>query len=205
MYKESDHFIRFESQIEEFFDTLERRIDYAAKVTVKHDIKMKRKHLYGWDFNDLTRRQYSILHRMAQRFWEIIWPGKEFACTRRAKLPRREHYLASSSDDIKNITIINRERSLKLCTGLISINSCIHWHAIDKTFNLCKCHEVDRVGHSDFVQTLLPSRFRSRGKPERIILELSDNSAVTSGHNYNSVCPCNDERVLAEGYHPLFE
>lgn len=228
IYKESDHFIRFEDRIEEFFDILERLIDYEIKTTVQNESKIKRKHLYGWDFNDLARRQYPIHPRVAQiqpagkgwidfiksiqavtlfgrQYGEIIWPGKEFACARWAKLPKGEYYLATSSYDIKNIMRLNRERSLKLGTNPIQLNSTTHWHVTDKVFDLCRCHEVDKAGHSDCVQTLLPSRFRNRCKPGRISLVLRDNSAVIFGHNSNSKWRWNDEGAPAEGYHPLLE
>ncbi|KAK6526081.1 hypothetical protein TWF281_011119 [Arthrobotrys megalospora] len=160
-----------------------------------------REHLEGWDFNDLAAGEDPIYPRVAtfrkpsggwvdftraihavslfgRGFGEIIQP-EVTSCTRWAKLPTGEYYLAAAVDDLKEIMKKNGDQysnPMRLTDDLI-------WHTPKAIFEKCKCRKKKRKGrHSDFIQVPLPTRL-CNFLPNKGPILLNNSGAVVFGNS----------------------
>lgn len=205
IYPEKNDYIRFEDQVDHFYDILEKIIDHQVDVAGQNGVKLKfrtRKHLEGWDFKDLVTDQDPLYSRVAtlqamgkgwvdftrainaitlfgRGFGEVIQPADNSdSCPHWAKLPIGKCYLAACVSDLKEIMDVDGDQKanpMKLSDNMI-------WYNPDKIFESCQCNEKIQRKHCDRVQVLLPSMLRSI-LPKVNPVRLEDRGAVVFGQN----------------------
>lgn len=127
IYQEKEDYIRLENRLEEFFNTLEKIINYQADLRRGLNARFKvRKHLEGWDYNDLAKQRDSIRPRVGtiqsagkgwidftraidaitlfgRGFGEVMQPAQNILYSHWATLPKGKYYVAASGYDLKKI------------------------------------------------------------------------------------------------------
>jgi hypothetical protein len=162
MYPEKDGFLRFEDQVEQLYDALDKMIDHQISLAGRHGVNLKlraRKHLEGWDFKDLATDRDPLYPRVAtipaigkgwvdftrtihaitlfgRGFGDLIRPTSPGElCSYWARLPRQKYYLGACVSDLKEIMELDGDAHsspIKLCDD-------IFWHNPDITFEACQC------------------------------------------------------------------
>ncbi|KAK6502518.1 hypothetical protein TWF506_003099 [Arthrobotrys conoides] len=204
IYPRTVGYFRVENRLDELFDTLEKIIEHQISITRQDAACLNSKrqeYLEGWDFNDLATSQDPIHPRVARfqkasggwvdftrtihavalfgrGFGEIIQPESTTSlCSRWARLPKEEYYLAAAVDDLKEIMKKNGDQY----TNPMRLTDDIFWQT--PTFRKCKCRKKKRGGkHSDFVQTPLPARLCNI-LPNKDPIHLDDGGAVIFGQS----------------------
>ncbi|RYP32296.1 hypothetical protein DL767_005271 [Monosporascus sp. MG133] len=223
IYPEKEDYVRVKNRVEDLLDILEKIIDYQFLAASQSGVNLKfraRKHLEGWDFNDLAKPSDPIHPRVAtlqtpgkswvdftravhavtlfgRGFGELIQPADTVSCAHWAKLPKGKYYLAACVYDLQKIMDRNGDQEanpMKLSDNII-------WHNPDKIFEPCQCTEKLQEEHSDFVQVLLPSGFRG-DLPKRDPLRLTGRGAVIFGDNMNFKWYWKDTGHPEEGISP---
>lgn len=204
IYLEKEGYLRLEDRIEELYDTLEKIMDYEVSIATQISVNSSRtrKHLEGWDFNDLATSRDIFYPRVAtlatigkgwvdftraihaitlfgRRFGEVIQPISTSSCTKWTKLPKGMYYLAASIQDLKEIMDMDGDSE----ASPIVLTHNIIWHNPD-AFGTCQCEVEGQEEHSDLVQVLLPSSFKTDMLSNHHV-PLKARGAVIFGHNEN--------------------
>jgi hypothetical protein len=201
----------FENLVEQKWSVLELLIESHKQPAILHGINLKlrfRKHLEGWDFEDLAGesdpeprvatlkavgygwvefvRSIQAITLFGSGFGDIIMPSKdERICPQWSQLPNGEYHLAASMFDMNNIMSRCRKthnKGIEVVRGLL-------WHSPTDPFIRCKCQRQANSGaspesltkHHNPVQALFPKRsmlYPRPRKPEN----LSNSGAVIFGH-----------------------
>lgn len=201
----------FENLVEQKHTALEFLIESHRQFASMNGINMKfriRKHLEGWDFEDLAGENDPELRVATLKavgygwadfihsikaitlfgcgFGDIIVPSKaEKLCPQWSQLPKGQYNLAASMFDLNNIVKrfgqTHHER-IEVVHGLL-------WHSPTNPFAPCHCHshKDSRDSHEPYiehhspVQVLFPkivSRISRARKPE----DLNNSGAIIFGH-----------------------
>jgi nucleoside phosphorylase len=207
VYQEKDDYIRFENQVEHFYDLLEKIIDHQYDAVQKRGLNysnIPRAYLEGWDFHELaveadpvhprvailesigkswvdfTRSIYAVT-LFGHGFGEIIKPTAG-TCWQWARLPKGRYYLSACMSDLKDIMKTRGDPDsipMKLVDNIL-------WHNTDSSFVPCKCKGEDGETHSDFAQVLLPSsmaREMLQNMSRTADADLNNGGAVIFGQN----------------------
>jgi nucleoside phosphorylase len=176
IYSEDEGNVRFKDYVEDFYDLLEKMIDYQFKaVGTGHDAsRIPRSLLEGWDFNDLTTGRDPVYPRQAllhqdglswvdftrsvhaitlfgRGFGEIIQPAR-VSCSSWTKLPQGRSYLAAGVTDLHNIM----ESDGDPYSTPVKLTHDVLWYTTDEKFAQCRC-KTDATP-CDLAHILLPSR-----------------------------------------------
>lgn len=176
IYSEDEGHIRFKDYIEDFYDLLEKMVDYQFKAvgTGHAACNVPRSLLEGWDFNDLTTGRDPIYPRQAllhqdglswvdftrslhaitlfgRGFGEVIQPAT-VSCSAWTKLPKGRSYLAAGVTDLHNIM----ESEGDPYSMPVKLTHDILWYTADEKFFQCRC-KIDGTP-CDLAQVLLPFR-----------------------------------------------
>ena len=203
LYPDKDDFLYLVNQLEKYCDILERLIQHQIDLASQSGIDVKprlRKHLEGWDFNDIAAEEDPFRMRVAtikplgkgwvdfirdieavtllgRGFGEILRrPVSSDPCERWITLPSHEYYLAACASDLKKIMIRHGNPSS------MNISKSIAWHHPENISETCRCKGDRQAEHTDRVQLLLPQKFRNR-LPSGNPFLLEDDVAVIFGHN----------------------
>lgn len=189
--------------VEEKYYYLEQIMDFQDHVGGQNGIKIKckvRKHLEGWDFNELISghdptpkvvtldrygwgwvdfvRSIEAITFVGRGFGELIRPIEfDGICPGWQVLPRGKHYLAATVYDLKEIIRTVKfggslQHPIKPARGLL-------WHAPEDMVAPCPCHS-GHSHHHDPVQTFYPTAAK-RMFPIRGPRELPPAGAVIFG------------------------
>jgi hypothetical protein len=201
----------FENLVEQKWSVLELLIESHKQPATLNGINLKlrvRKHLEGWDFEDLAGesdpeprvatlkavgygwvdfvRSIKAITLFGCGFGDIIMPSKdERICPQWSQLPKGEYHLAASMFDMNNIMSRSRkthDKSIEVVHGLL-------WHSPTDPFIRCNCQRHENSGaspepptkHHNPVQALFPKRsilYPRPRKPEN----LNNSGAVIFGH-----------------------
>ncbi|KAL6819261.1 hypothetical protein V8C40DRAFT_281571 [Trichoderma camerunense] len=161
IYKEKESFYRFQDLVDDLYSNLEKMVAYQANATNKDGVSLKcrvRKHLDGWEFDDIIRNndchpRVATLEAMGQgwvnlitdigavvllgnNFGEIIQPSNtEATCDRWSQMPEGRYYLGACVSD--------------LTTGIAQISLSAHATAPSKLLLiipiLCKNYENQKI------------------------------------------------------------
>ncbi|EAW09016.1 Pfs domain protein [Aspergillus clavatus NRRL 1] len=206
VYQEKDDYIRFENQVERFYDLLEKIIDHqqdAVENSRRQGTTVPRAYLEGWDFHELAaevdpvRARVAILDSIGKSwvdftrslnavtlcgrgFGDIIKPTE--GCSQWARLPKGRYYLAACMSDLKSIMDKQGDPDsipMKLVDDIL-------WYNNDSSFVPCRCNGEDDQPHSDFAQVLLPSTMaRDMLQDMSRAADLNNGGAVIFGQNRN--------------------
>ncbi|KAF7157796.1 hypothetical protein CNMCM6106_003925 [Aspergillus hiratsukae] len=205
VYQEKDDYIRFENQVEHFYDLLEKVIDHQYDAVQRRDLdysNIPRAYLEGWDFHELAAEvdpvhpRVAILESMGKSwvdlarsihavtlfgrgFGEIIKPTVG-TCWQWARLPKGRYYVSACMSDLKDIMNTRGDPDsipMKLVDNIL-------WHNSDSSFVPCRCKGEDGETHSDFAQVLLPSSMaREMLQNMSRTADLNNGGAVIFGQN----------------------
>lgn len=205
VYPEREDYIRFEDQVEHFYDLLEKVIDHQQNVVGKDGFNCRdvpRKYLEGWDFHEMATEGDPIYPRVAvldtmgkswvdftrsihavtlfgRGFGEIIKP-RNGPCFHWAKLPKGKYYLAACMSDLKDIT----EKLGDPYSVPMKLANNIFWHYSNRAFDQCQCKDDQDETHSDLAQVLLPSSMcRNLLQGMSCMSDLENEGAVIFGYN----------------------
>lgn len=171
----------FKSQIDYFFNLLERLIDYQADITGDGGIKLQsqpRRFLEGWDFEDLATECPTLYPRVAtleaagkgwvdfirgihavtlfgRGFGDIFRPTGTNLCKHWARLPKQKYYIASCLSDLGRLVKQAGNRN----DGHVRLTDDVICHTPTSVFTSCQCGDGDALeqDHCEPVQTLFPS------------------------------------------------
>ncbi|GAB1195455.1 hypothetical protein APSETT444_004714 [Aspergillus pseudonomiae] len=199
VYEEKDHFVYFEDRVEDFYDFLEKIIDYQARADYS---QVPRSWLEGWDFTDLAKERPLFYPRRAiidpegrswvdfsrsihtaillgRNFGDIIQPVGQ-PCPEWASLPVGRSYLAASVPDLENI--------VRACGDLYAspmrLTNDLLWYIPQTVFSKCQCLQLRNGNHSDLAQIILPERI-ARGLAMECSTYPGDSGGIVFGFNTN--------------------
>lgn len=199
VYEEKGSFIYFEDRVDDFYDLLEKIIDYQSRANYT---QVLRSWLEGWDFTDLAMERPLFYPRRAiidpegrswvdfarsihavtllgRNFGEIIQPAGQL-CPQWASLPEGKSYLAASVPDLETIM---RACGDPYATPMRLTNDLL-WYTPETTFTECQCLRLSNGTHSDLAQIILPEKI-ARGLPGECSTFPYDSGAIVFGHNTN--------------------
>jgi hypothetical protein len=202
----------FEDLVEEFYECLEKLIDFQNKAAGHNGVRIKatlREHLEGWDFTDIAHghdahprvatlnvkgwgwvnfvRSINAIVLLGRGFGDLIRPRTPSdICSNWQTLPSGHSYLAATVSDLNNITKLHGNRWIKppqLVQGLV-------WHSPIAPFTTCPCQASSKISQSNKttsrhacpVQVLSPPGFR-KAETFASVSALPNESAVIFGHN----------------------
>ncbi|KAE8400766.1 hypothetical protein BDV37DRAFT_286262 [Aspergillus pseudonomiae] len=199
VYEEKDHFVYFEDRVEDFYDSLEKIIDYQARADYS---QVPRSWLEGWDFTDLAKERPLFYPRRAiidpegrswvdfsrsihtaillgRNFGDIIQPVGQ-PCPEWASLPVGRSYLAASVPDLENI--------VRACGDLYAspmrLTNDLLWYIPQTVFSKCQCLQLRNGNHSDLAQIILPERI-ARGLAMECSTYPGDSGGIVFGFDTN--------------------
>lgn len=205
VYHEKDDSIHFESQVEHFYDLLEKIIDHQQNTAGKGGRNcntIPRAYLEGWDFHELVVEVDPVHPRVAvlesigkswvdfarsihavtlfgRGFGEIIKPPTG-TCWQWARLPKWRYYLSACMSDLKDIMQTRGDPDsipMELVDNIL-------WQNSDSFLAPCRCKGDDGETHSDFAQVLLPSSMaREMLQNVTRTADLNSGGAVIFGQN----------------------
>ncbi|KAL4871516.1 hypothetical protein BDV12DRAFT_194279 [Aspergillus spectabilis] len=181
VYAEDGVETRFQDQVTNFYEIMEKMIDHQSRLLSKSTISTgARSWLEGWDFDDVAAERDPIYPRATAldtegRSWVdlirsiqgITLFGRGFgeiiqavnSCTEWETVPRGRSYLAVCAADIQEIIMAGRGNPLSTPARMTEN---ILWY-VPKGFSCtCECLGGGGKSHSDPVQVLLPSSMASQ-------------------------------------------
>lgn len=211
VYEEKENFYRFQDLVDDLYNILEKMVEYQSYMTNKDGVSLKcrvRKHLDGWEFDDIIENQdcrpsVATLEAMGygwvnlitdigavvllgKDFGDIIQPSStEMLCDRWSQMPENRYYLGACVSDLANIIRSYGEEG----TEQLRLTSNISWHSSDKPFEPCRCKSATPSKHSYLVQELRKSKdHRGLGSSNSGKIcsstSLEPRGAVIFSHNY---------------------
>lgn len=211
VYEEKENFYRFQDLVDDLYNILEKMVEYQSYMTNKDGVSLKcrvRKHLDGWEFDDIIENQdcrpsVAMLEAMGygwvnlitdigavvllgKDFGDIIQPSStEMLCDRWSQMPENRYYLGACVSDLANIIRSYGEEG----TEQLRLTSNISWHSSDKPFEPCRCKSATSSKHSYLVQELRKSKdHRGLGSSNSGKIcsstSLEPRGAVIFSHNY---------------------
>ncbi|UKZ68565.1 uncharacterized protein TrAtP1_009591 [Trichoderma atroviride] len=209
---EEEKFYRFQDLVDDLYNVLEKMVEYQYHVANRDGVSVKcrvRKHLDGWEFDDIIENQdcrpsvatleamgygwvnliteIGAVTLLGRDFGDIIQPsGTETLCDRWSQMPMGGYFLGACVSDLANIIRSHgNEEQLRLTNN-------ISWH--NRPFESCRCHRASSSKHSYLVQELSKSkddkRLRSNGSNDSsgskayTTASLDLRGAVIFSHNY---------------------
>ncbi|PKY06683.1 hypothetical protein P168DRAFT_232537 [Aspergillus campestris IBT 28561] len=203
VYPEDDEHIYFKDRVEDFYDVLERMIDYQTKAVgdCGKVCQQPRSFLDGWDFTDIMMERDPVYPRQTilshdgrswvdltraihavtlfgRGFGEVIRPTHTY-CPLWATLPHGMSYLVASVADLKTLMEAYGDpysTPTKLTHEIL--------YCAEEALSQCLC-EGDEDEHLDITQVLFPSAMH-HGLSSNNPMYLKGNGAVVFGHNSNN-------------------
>lgn len=205
LYEEKDGYLLLESQIDRFYNVLEKLIDHQTDLARDRDRNPSdkpRKYLEGWDFENLSKKHDPLFPCVAtleaagkewvdftrgvhavtligRGFGDIIRPADAGLCEYWAELPKQKYYMAGCLSDLAEVLKQHSnydDSHVRLTDNLI-------WHTPTTMSASCGCRGALRRKHHEPVQTLFPLELSSILLPRRESIQLDGNQAVIFGHN----------------------
>ena len=201
VYPEDDGHICFKDRVEDFYEVLERMIDYQTKAIGVNGkaCQQPRSFLDGWDFTDIVMERDPIYPRQTilnhdglswvdltrtihavtlfgRGFGEVIRPMHTY-CPLWATLPHGMSYLVASVADLNAVM----EAYGDPYSTPTRLTHEIVYYCADEALSQCLC-QGDADEHLDITQVLLPSDMRHELSSKSPMC-LKGNGAVVFGHN----------------------
>lgn len=226
---EEENFYRFQDLVDDLYNILEKMVEYQNYVSNRDGVSLKcriRKHLDGWEFDDIIENQdcrpsVATLEAMGYGWVNLITEigavtllGKDFGniiqpssatmlCDRWSQVPKDRYYLGACVSDLANIIRSHGEEG----ADQLRLTNNISWHSPDKPFEPCRCHSATPSKHSHLVQELRKSEdYRGLGSSSsKICYSASPDSrgAVIFSHNYQLVLKRDDAGTPTKSKLPL--
>ncbi|KAF5642474.1 nucleoside phosphorylase [Fusarium tjaetaba] len=204
LYAEKDGFILLRDRIDQYYSLLEKMLDHQTDLSRRHRgslERMPRKHLEGWDFEDLSANRDPLHPRLAtleasgkgwvdliraleavtltgRGFGELVRPLGPALCEYWALLPTGRYLLASCVSDMEDIM-----RDHRSCEdGFTRLGEDLIWYNADNISGQCPCGCL-AGRHGEPVQALIPSALSHKLSASRSCVAIKCGGAVVFGHN----------------------
>ena len=211
-WKRRRGFTLFEDLVEQQYTILDLMMQHHKLLAGQNGINLKlraRKHLEGWDFNELAtgrdpRPRIATLHALrygwvdfvrsieaitlfGSGFGDLIQPKKtDTMCPQWSTLPKGEYHLAASMYDLNRIMEAYGNKTV----GGVEAAEGLIWHSPHDPFAHCRClgrntfsRRFKSAGtHHNPVQVFCPKRSKIFSKV-RTPGNMGDSGAVVFGHN----------------------
>ncbi|PTB37467.1 hypothetical protein M441DRAFT_149409 [Trichoderma asperellum CBS 433.97] len=169
----------FKTQIDHFYNLLEKLIDHQADIAGDCGTKLSnnpRRYLEGWDFEDVAKECPTLYPRVAtiadagkgwvdfiraihavtlvgRGFGDIIKPVGRSQCDSWATLPTKRYYIASCVSDLDRLLKLagcHQDGHAMLCDNMI-------YHTPASVYMSCQCRGTLGQKHCEPVRTIIPS------------------------------------------------
>ncbi|KAF5560177.1 nucleoside phosphorylase [Fusarium napiforme] len=204
LYAEKDGFILLRDRIDQYYNLLEKMLDHQTDLSRRHRgslERMPRKHLEGWDFEDLSANRDPLHPRLAtleasgkgwvdliraleavtltgRGFGELVRPLGPTLCEYWALLPTGRYLLASCVSDMEDIM-----RDHRSCEDdFTRLGEDLIWYNADNISGQCPCGCL-AGRHGEPVQALIPSALSHKLSASRSCVAIKCGGAVVFGHN----------------------
>ena len=207
LYPEKDGYLVLESRIDHFYNVLEKLIDHQTDIGGDCGVNLSekpRRHLEGWDFEDLATNRDPLYPRMAilgppakgwvdftraihtvtlvgRFFGDIIRPTDADICDYWAELPKQQYYIAGCFSDLSEL--VKEHRSYE--DSHVRLSNTLIWHTPTTVLGSCRCRGALGQDHCDPVQTFFPSALSTRLLPRKQPILLEGHGALIFGHSSN--------------------
>ncbi|KAF5607433.1 Pfs domain-containing protein [Fusarium pseudoanthophilum] len=204
LYAEKEGFILLRDRIDQYYNLLEKMLDHQTDIIRRHRgslERMPRKHLEGWDFEDLSANRDPLHPRLAtleasgkgwvdliraleavpltgRGFGELVRPLGPALCEYWALLPTGRYLLVSCVSDMEDI--IRDHRSCE--DDLTRLSEDLIWYNTDNISGQCPCGCL-AGRHGEPVQALIPSALSHKLSASRSCVAIKCGGAVVFGHN----------------------
>ncbi|RYP02811.1 hypothetical protein DL765_010681 [Monosporascus sp. GIB2] len=205
LYPENNGYLLLGSQIDYFYNVLEKLINHQADIAGDYGRNLSdkpRRYLEGWDFEDLATNRDPLHPRIAtleargkgwvdfvrairaitlvgRGFGDIIRPAGADICEYWAKLPKQQYYIASYLSDLCEAM----KKHGSYGNSHVQLSDNLIWHTPTTVFGSCQCKGALGRDHYEPVQTLFPSALSNILLPRRHPIPLEGYGAVIFGHN----------------------
>ncbi|KAL6895023.1 hypothetical protein GGI43DRAFT_411674 [Trichoderma evansii] len=195
----------FKTQIDHFYNTLEKLIDYQADIAGLCGSKLSkspRRYLEGWDFEDMAKECPTLYPRVAtiadagkgwvdfiraihavtlvgRGFGDIIRPAGQGQCDYWTTLPTKRYYIASCVSDLNRLLKEagnHPDGHALLCDDLI-------YHTPASVNTPCQCQVTPGQRRCEPVRTLIPSTMSTDIPFKKYPSQSKDLGAVVLGYN----------------------
>ncbi|KAF5985426.1 nucleoside phosphorylase [Fusarium bulbicola] len=204
LYPEKDGFIVLRDRIDQYYNLLEKMLDHQTDLARRHTgslERMPRKHLEGWDFEDLSANRDPLHPRLVtvetigkgwvdltkafeavtptgRGFGELVRPVGSDLCEYWYQLPTQRYLIACCVSDIQDV--IRDHRSYK--DDFTRLSDDLIWHnAVDMSAQ-CQCGCVSGH-HGEPVNVLFPSALSHKLCTPKGSVSVKRGGAVVFGHN----------------------
>lgn len=180
LYSEDSGDVILKSRINHFYRALEKLIDHQRDICMRRSNGLRhktRKHLEGWDFDDLARspsqdtlhprvatlqasgkgwvdftRSIHAVTLLGRGFGEIIRPGRASRCEHWSTLPTQRYFIACCLSDLQELT----RKHDTFDEGVVRLSEDLIWHTPATLFTSCECGQTPEEHDHEPVQTIFP-------------------------------------------------